>query len=314
MPDLRFPYTFENHFKFGYEPSALYRTRTNPNQKFFAQYGKIYDPPRSWRAANRLAARKIRESTQENLHVLYSGGIDSEVCLLSFLEEEIPVQVAILELENGLNAHDIEFAFRFCDKNGIAPTVYKLNIEEFWRSPEFYKLIDPIHCLSPIIACQLWLADQVFGVPILGQGEVHLKKYVDSTYVPGESPYLPGPWHLIESERLCAMYLHFMNRQKPAVPGFFQYMPDQIYAQLKNNPVIQSLVQNKEIGKLGTRTSKSRIVASEYPELELRPKLTGFEQIEVEHDILRAELAERFPASDQDFKMEYQQLLKDLSS
>lgn len=230
------------------------------------------------------------------------------------MQEKIPVQIAILELENGLNMHDVSYAYKFCEKHALNPTIFKLNVFDFWRSQEFYQLVDPIHCLSPIVACQLWLADQVAGIPIIAQGEVHLKKEVPPDYEPGKSPYVPSPWFLLESERLCSMYLHFMNRKKPAIPGFFQYLPEQIYSQLKYNPVIQKLVNNEVMGKLGTRSSKYEIVSLEYPEIERRPKLTGFEGIQEEHDILRQELARRFPDSDQVFKFEYGQVLKDLLS
>src|SRR5690606_31712181 len=135
-----------NHFIFGHQPEERrYQTRTSAEQTFFAKYGPIQKSLSSWRQSNALAAHKIRASTTEDLWILYSGGVDSECCLLTFLQEGIEVKVAILELEDGINAHDVRYAHEFCKKHSLQPEVFKMNVFDYWRSQEFYQLVDPIH-------------------------------------------------------------------------------------------------------------------------------------------------------------------------
>lgn len=309
-----FNYTYRNHFRFGYEGAEDFSFRKDLNQVFRAHLGPCSELHLSWKESNQKAARLIRESYSGDIWILYSGGCDSEICLQSFLTEKIPVRVATLRLAKGLNEHDISFARTFCQQQGLKQEIFDLDIEDFWNSEKLNDLVDPIQCVGPHLAPTLWLADQLEGLPVIAQGEPHLIKEVDVDYVPGESPYLSSPWHYVENERLCSLYRHFILKKRAAIPGFFQYLPEQIYALLKRNSVIQDLVQNKVIGKLGTRSSKYRIVSEEYGHLTPRPKYHGFENVEELHSVHRQRLALKYPASDQNFLWEYSDLVRHFES
>jgi hypothetical protein len=303
-------YTEKNHFRFGYDGHHAYHGRTSPEQKFSFEYGRSSQRLTSWREANRLAAKSIRKNFDGPLWILFSGGTDSECVARAFWEADVPFRLATLRMEDGLNAHDLEHAFAFAQEISHPLELFDLNMREFWQSDLLYRYADPIQCVSPILVAHLWLADQVDGIPIIGQGECYLKKDIPADYVPGESPYLPSPWRLIESERLCSLYRHFILNNRPAVPGFFQYLPEQIFTFLNDNPILSDLVQNKTIGKLGTRTSKNQMVRHFYPEINERQKFTGFENISELHDKLRAHLAARFPHSDDDAAILFEDVLK----
>lgn len=307
-----FEYTYKNHFMFGYEPDRFFCNRQSGQEVFIAKYGRSERSLSSWREANIQACVDIHRKCRGPIWVLFSGGVDSEICVRSFLEARVPIKIATLKFQNGLNEHDISYVKRFENKFGVESVYFELDLEKFWTSPEFYRLVDHIQCVSPILACHLWLADQLDGTPIIGQGEPHLKKEVPEDYVPGESPYMPSPWMLVESERLCSLYKHFIFQNRAAVPGFYQYLPEQFYSYLKFNPFLEDLVNNRVVGKLGTRTSKNKIAYQFYPEIQPREKQTGFEFIQGLHDHKRAELALRFPHSDANFYIGYQELLNQL--
>ena len=301
-------WTHRNHFEFGYDDELKFQNRISSRQKFTFRYGSVAHRETSWRRANFEAARQIRENFQGDLWILLSGGTDSEVCARAFLEAKIPVRFASLRYEDNLNRHDLFYAEKFARSVGQELHYFDLSVREFWGSSRLLDYVDPIRCVSPILACHLWLADQVPGVPIIAQGEPHLKKIISDDYVPGVSPYLPSEWYLVESERLCSLYRHFVRKNRPAVPGFFQYTPEQIYSFCFHNPIMEELVNNRLIGKLGTRTSKNAMVAQFYPELERREKFTGFEKIQDLHDEYRTKLAQRFPDSDESVRIYYQNL------
>ncbi|MCB0362330.1 MAG: hypothetical protein KDD35_06395 [Bdellovibrionales bacterium] len=304
---LLYEYTFDHHFKFGFEPNRYFERRQGPEDIFIASYGRAQFCPLNWREANVLAAKEIFHRLPQPLWVLFSGGTDSEACLRSFSEAKVPVKIASLKLKKGYNQHDLDYVRKYSDKYSCEVEVIELDIEEFWESREFYRIVDSIECVSPILAAHLWLADQLVGTPILAQGEPHLKKEIDQ-----KAERKLDSWYLVESERLCSLYTHFIKTKKPAVPGFFQYMPEQTLSFLKNNPLLHDLVNNRIFGKLGTRSSKNQMVRQFYPEIEERPKFTGFEKISFLHDLKRSELAERFPHSDAIVKIDYEDLLSQL--
>lgn len=296
---LEFNYTHKNHFKFGYDSCNYFQHRKSSDQKFTAEYGPVEARVENWRQANILAAQNILKNfSSKRIVICLSGGTDSEVCVRSFAKLNASFDVAVMKFRNDVNSSDVNSALQICRELEIQPKIFEIDILKFWESREFFDIIDPIRCVSPIIAAQLWLALQVDGVPIIAQGEPHFKKEVPANYVAGESSYVKSKWYLVESERLCSMYLCFIQRALPAVPGFFQYIPEQFQSYLNSNPILHKLFSAKIPGKLGTRTSKNRMIHQFYPEIPLREKLTGIEKVQAEHDRLRKLLAETYPDSD----------------
>lgn len=308
-----YEYTSKNHFRFGYNASRWFCNREQPADQFMAQFGRAEKKTSSWREANKDACKTIRQNFAGPLWVLFSGGTDSEICIRAFIEAQIPIRIATLKFTNDLNAHDLKYVESLQRKLGLDVTYFEMDLLHFFNSNEMYKIVDAIECVSPILACHLWLADQLDGVPIIAQGEPYLKKDIPADYVPGESPYERSPWRLVESERLCSLYKHFIFKNRPAVPGFFQYTPEQFYSYLTGNKILKDLIQDKVVGKLGTRTSKNIMAYQYYPEVEPRQKFTGFERVEELHNLKRAELARRFPYSDQNYFIEYHELIRTLT-
>jgi hypothetical protein len=321
-----FDYTYQQHFQFGYARPGRAMTsenvqwmchRKNPEDVFVAKYGRATKKFRSWREANKAAALTILKNCREqNLKPLicYSGGLDSEIVLMAFLEarrefdSNFPIDIATLVLEGDLNRHDTDFVDRFKDRlatighsaSGLEFHSRKLDAIKFWNSPEFLALAIETQIVSPIVICQAWLCGEMLRenssyLPVIGQGEIHLVKDTPNDYQPGVSPYVPSMWRIAETENLCGLYRYFIARNAPAIPGFFQFIPEQFETQLRTNPILHELLSHSRLGKLGTRSSKQEIVLCDYPELEARPKFHGFETIEREHDVWRKRLNEMMP-------------------
>ena len=322
-----FEYTWKQHFQFGYAKPGRPLLRENvrwlakrqqPDEVFVAKYGRSQSVFPSWRDANCEAARRILLKCHElSLRplILYSGGLDSEIVLLSFLEarrslsaqghlpHDLAMDVATFRLAHDLNRHDIEYVGKFRSRlnefghseAGLSFHERELDPIQYWQTDEFMKLALQTQTVSPIVVCQMWLCEQMLSersdyLSIIGQGEIHLVKQTPNDYEPGISPYLPTSWSIVETENLCGLYRFFIERGQPAIPGFFQYLPEQFESQLRTNRVLHELIATQRIGKLGTRSSKPEILAFDYPELEKRPKFHGFETIEAEHDRVRKHL------------------------
>src|SRR5688572_15350212 len=94
---MMFEYTKNNHFKFGYNGLNQYQERTGPTDKFTFDYGRSENHCQNWREANNLAAKMIYERKVDDIYILLSGGMDSEICLRSFLDQGLTVKTVSLK-------------------------------------------------------------------------------------------------------------------------------------------------------------------------------------------------------------------------
>ena len=77
------------------------------------------------------AAEEIYNLKQGKLHLLYSGGVDSEYALKVFLHLKMDVVPVIINLNPSYNDFDIAYAIKFCNKNKIDPLIINLDFDNF---------------------------------------------------------------------------------------------------------------------------------------------------------------------------------------
>ena len=287
IPEL----THKNHFEFGYNQKP-FTLRKTPEDKWFVKYGRCERQPLNFHDECLATAKLIRNKTDQPLHVMFSGGVDSEVVLRSFYENEIKIQVAILRYKNDLNIHDVSWAIVICDYLKIPYKIYDLDLIEFWNSPAADQLAQQTYCPSPQLLPAMWLIDQIPGYPIMGSGECLFVKNRPDDYVPGVSPYLRSDWMLYEKEKVAAWYRHFIIKNRTGCPGFFQYTPEIMLSYLQD-PFVDDLIHDRIVGKLSTESSKLKIYQQHF-KLYDRSKYTGFEKVTAEDAKYRAVLLQRY--------------------
>jgi len=305
--DISPAYTFMNHFKFGYD-GQWYVPRTGDNQKWQCEYG-IASENLSINKANKRAALLIQESAKnETIYLLLSGGADSEVAARSFLEANVPFVAAVLKykIKNSdkiLNYEECRYADMFCEKYNIPKKEYILNPIDFWDSTEFQEIVTLSQTRSPMLACTMWLAKQLDGFVVLGQGE---------PFIYGQF----GEWWFREREVIVSWYKYWMFSGIKGVPGFHQYTPEQMLAYL-TDPIILELVNSKlenENPLSSNADIKHALYQKHYPESDIadRKKYTGFENLAFVERSVKAKLIEQFPFSDAEFTLSYKQMIKNL--
>ncbi len=294
VPEL----THRNHFKFGYNCQP-FSFRKSSDDNWFVSYGRCDRQSYSFHDECLATAKLIRKNTNQDLHMMFSGGVDSEVALRSFVESGIPVTAAILRYENDLNVHDISWAVVTCEALGVPYKFYELDLIQFWntRADDY---ANETYCVSPQLLATMWLIDQIKGYPIMGSGECLFVKEKPADYKPGISPYLKSDWTLWEKEKIAAWFRHFMIRNREGCPSFFQYTPEIMLSYL-NDPFVRDLISDKITGKLSTESSKLAVYQQHFP-LHDRPKYTGFEKVQKEDAAFRARLKARFSDSDAIYK------------
>jgi hypothetical protein len=299
-----------NHFRFGYD-GIWFADRQTPRDAWCVAYGRCERPPADWRTECIETARAIRAATDLDLWVLFSGGIDSEVTVQSFLFAEVPVKVAITRFDNDLNRHDVRYATKFCENHQIPYKILRLDIERFVESGRALEFAERTKCMQPQVLHTMWAMDQVDGYPILGSGECYLVKRSAPINGSLAEDVDPDVWEMFEKERIAAWYRHLMIQNRPGCAGFFQYTPEVMLAFLLD-PTVVALCNNRYPLETDTVHFKPEIYRK-YFLLEPRKKYNGYENILHLADLLQLELERRYGAYNGIAKTPYADLVASLS-
>lgn len=292
---MKIELTHNNHFKFGYD-GIPFNFRESIKNQWWVSYGKCKTPPLTFHSECINTAKIIHQKSKGKSTLLFSGGVDSEVVLQSFILAKLPIKAAILRFKNELNIHDISYAIIACEKLGVPYYFFDLDILKFWES-NLFKYANPTYCSSPQLLSTMWLIDQINEFPVLGSGECLLVKDIPKDYVPGVSEYGHSEWKLYEKEKIASWYRHFMVRNRDGCPGFFQYTPELILSYILD-PFVKKLTGNEITGKLCTASSKLKIYQQHFDLID-RPKFTGFEKIQNYDSYYRNILLNAFPDANQ---------------
>lgn len=105
------------------------------------------------------------------VEVLYSGGMDSELVLLSCLRLKINVIAMTMRLMvNGypINTHDLYYSEKFCRENNVKQTFIDLKIDTFFKNGNHLRYLDPYLITEPHVATHFWLVEQCTHFPVIG--------------------------------------------------------------------------------------------------------------------------------------------------
>lgn len=121
-------------------------------------------------------ARTLKDKT----NILYlSGGVDSEIVALSFMEAGVkfyPIIFSWIDNEGvNLNDFDTKYAVDFCEKNDLKPVYCVLNVEQFWQGLEILEYADKYLCSSPQILTYHKMVALMDAM--IKSGEIDLSQY-----------------------------------------------------------------------------------------------------------------------------------------
>lgn len=248
-----FQYTKNNHVNVGF----------TCDDNFYFKHGTVTSHS-SWRDECKSTAQQLYDLHGNNLVLLLSGGLDSEVMLHSFIACGITPRVAIFRYERNLNLHDINYALRICAARGISPEIIDINVETFFNTV----LLDfalKTRCSSPQLNLYYYYANQLDGIPVFGAGENYLIRHIGKKNI-----------YDCEEARVGTIYTYFRSIQRECIPAFFQYTPETMVSYLQKESVyrwVETAFNNRYIN---SKKIKPSIIAEDF-DIEPRGKLTGFE-------------------------------------
>ena len=227
------------------------------------------------------AAEELYDLRQGKIHIMYSGGIDSEHCLNTFLHLGMDVVPVIIKLNPGHNDHDTEYAFKFCESKNIKPIVVDIDFDHFVKSGKMFEIQQIIKTCMFARTWFAYVAEQLPGTVIFGDGEPHIFKE-DST----------NCWlfDMYEYEFTVSNYFKAKGIHGTA-NGFSCYTPEQMAAFLVD-PYMKDLASNK-LPETKSDSGK-HVIYNRHSNfnLEVRPKYYGYEYLR--QSILAQEAKEEF--------------------
>jgi hypothetical protein len=105
------------------------------------------------------------------VEILYSGGTDSELVLLSCIKNNIPFEVMTMVIQtNGLilNTTDLYYSEKFCRQHDIKQNLFYFDPIEFYESGRYFDYLLPYNIDEPHVASHFWLIEQCSNYPIIG--------------------------------------------------------------------------------------------------------------------------------------------------
>lgn len=201
----------------------------------------------------------VRQS--KYVEVLYSGGLDSELVLLSCIKNNIPVIALTLVIKvEGLviNTHDLYYAEKFCREHNITHKLIELDADKFFQNGDHLPYLSPYHIIEPHVATHLWLIEQCNYFPIIGGDWPWAHTHVPEKVL---SPY-----------RLeYASYERYMkDKGITGIGNMISYSLDSIIKLI-------NIHLNNHIPGENISNFKSRMYQTMYPELKPRIKNYGWE-------------------------------------
>jgi len=266
----------KNHMIWGYN-NVPWTVRTSPYDKFYIEYGTI-SKTISFRQACIDTAIEISDVAKKNNKmplILFSGGIDSEAIIYSFMLSNRDFEIAHIRYNPGINNHEYFYVDQFVKKHNLNIKIYDVNVYDFLSNEDTLKIAHRDNSIMIELQLLTCITKEIKNnfFPILDH---------PGTYLYRELPNIeePAKWFFKDFEHLMFYYNHCLNEKMHACPSFFHWSPEIIYAFLTDT-LIDDLINNRIPGKITNRTSTFKFYQNTFPEFDLyaRPKFTGHEFI-----------------------------------
>lgn len=202
----------------------------------------------------------IRQS--KYVEVLYSGGLDSELVLLSCLKNNVPVIAITLVIKvEGMivNTHDLYYAEKFCRERNIVHKLIELDADKFFDNGKYLDYLNPYYIVEPHVATHLWLVEQCNHFPIIG----------------GDWPWIHTH---VENKVISPFRLEFSSYERFMKDKGIHGIGNMISYSLESSVKLIQLHLDNHINNESISIFKAKMYKTMYPELVPRLKSHGWEE------------------------------------
>lgn len=245
----------------------------SPNDVFKTHYNRSKNKIQSFRN-ELLNAAKNTLDCYPNLRpcIFFSGGLDSEIVMRSYVNIGANPLAYIFRYENDYNLYDVSYAISICSSMDVEYKLIDFNLKKFYENDaEAISKISQID--RPRALPQLKFLDYVdSGLAIYGIGDPRWSKKNNNNEQISD-------WVLIDQEHDTGWEKYIIHKNVTAIAQWFKWSPE-LMLSYTNLQWFQNLINGKFIGKLGVTSTKFLGYKEAYPDLLFRKKQTGFEKID----------------------------------
>lgn len=244
------------------------------------QFHRASDSILPWSEEVLRSSQIVSTRLPNELWVCSSGGIDSEIVCTALLKNNIKFKVLSLAHTKGTNSRDIAYAKRWCNLNQVEHRIEDFSPDDFFTIYIPQKIQEGLILPCPFRYFQIHLMERVEalgGSAILGGGEQLYQLNPLSQKV--ELEFDVG--HL--------RVLSFAGQRH--LPFFFFSTPELFLAYMKW-PVVQFALHSQNFfnHKQNSYLLKRLVYQQNFPDLESREKLDGWEAVAIAFAISRSRL------------------------
>lgn len=259
----------------------------------FRYYGLNYDPDnfkiwyspctraaQTWVQEIENSAKMIAKTTDKDIYICMSGGVDSEIVAETFKKLGIPFTALITRFNAELNAHDIVYSHRWCEANNVPYVIFDFDMYDFLLVG--YKQYLEQGLVSNNVFRYLTIemikkVESLNGYAVLGGKSVGLglkQKFISDFDTEQEVVYEHYDIGSLAPIEWCRK-----NNLDHCI--FFYQTSSEIHQAYLNDPINQFLIDNPSyLRSVGSNESaKSLMVRAHFPHLMVRNKHNGFEKI-----------------------------------
>jgi hypothetical protein len=218
--------------------------------------------------------------------ILFSGGLDSELVLRSYLDIGIIPNIYIARYENDINIVDVSYAVAICSLLNVKYNIIEINLKKFYEN-DAERISEISQIDFPRALPQLLVLKKIEeGFPVLAASEPSWQR-THSNYS------LAGKWVQIFNEYDVgwSKYVRYLDR--PAIGEWFKWTPGIMISYTKLN-WFRKLINDEYYGKLGVKSTKIIGYREVYPDILFRKKLTGFESLDLLMDEFELYLEKKY--------------------
>lgn len=261
-------FTSENNW-YGWEYDGIKFSRQQGGQEFTTFFSEPKRPARPFAIELRKTAESVL-GTYPGLKpcVMFSGGVDSEVIVRTFLEIGETPEIFIFRYENDINIKDVSYAVSICCQYDLKYNLIDFNLKKFYEN-DAEAISEKAQIDRPRALPQLKFMDYCDGLPIYGASDLSINR-TDDDYTK------QGTWVVTCWEHDISWSKYALEIDRPAVMEWYKWTP-QLVASYMQTQWCNDLVSDSYYGKLGTNSTKIAAYREAYPWIVNRKKMTGFE-------------------------------------
>ena len=146
-----------------------YKKHTLDNNHFTTELTECqFEPGRS---LDDILYDHLIDRPSSPVELLYSGGLDSELVLMSLIKNKISVEAMtmVITIKGAiLNVVDLYYSEKFCRENNVKQNLFYLDAVDFYESEKYLEYALPFNIVEPHVPSHMWLIEQCHNYPIIG--------------------------------------------------------------------------------------------------------------------------------------------------